>query len=226
MTLAGHQQRHDITLPRWQPAAWENYVQLKEDPSLESAQLFFSHNQLLVENRGGEGIQHARVSDLFRLLVGLWLMQKPDIKAEMMSNCIIQKPRVRAASPDLVVYVGEKIPQYQSGERREIDLDQQRPPDLVGEVSDTTLASDLDEKKKLYAEMGIREYWVIDVLGQRVFAFYQQPGSYYELIEVSVVLSGLRIELLSESLKQMTAGSNVTAATWFAQQLSPGETMT
>ncbi len=225
MTLTG-QQPLSVTFPRWYPADWENYVQLKGDLSLESAQLFFSHNQLLVENTGGEGIQHARCSDLFRLLVGLWLMQNPDIKAEMMSNCIIQKPKVRAASPDLVVYVGEEIPQHQSGERREIDLDHQRPPDLVGEVSDTTLASDLDEKKKLYAEMGIREYWVIDVLGQRVFAFYQQPDSYYALIEVSVVLSGLRIDLLSESLKQMQTGSNLTAAAWFAEQLSSGETKT
>lgn len=226
MTLTGQKRHPNLIIPHWHPADWENYEQLKEDPNLESAQLFFSHNQLLVENMGGEGIQHAKVSDLFRLLVGLWLMQKPDIKAELMSNCIIQKPKVRAASPDLVVYVGDEIPQYQSGERREIDLDQQRPPDLVGEVSDTTLASDLDEKKKLYAEMGIREYWVIDVLGQRVFAFYQQLGAYYELIEVSVVLTGLRIDLLSQSLRQMSEGSNVTAATWFTQQLFPKENTT
>ncbi|MBP0031090.1 MAG: Uma2 family endonuclease [Roseofilum sp. Guam] len=37
--------------------------------------------------------------------------------------------------------------------------------DLVGEISDTTLSSDLDQKKHLYASFCIPEYWVIDVKG-------------------------------------------------------------
>jgi Uma2 family endonuclease len=47
------------------------------------------------------------------------------------------------------------------GESRFIDLDRWRVPDLVAEVSDTTLASDLDEKKQLYVALGIPEYWVV-----------------------------------------------------------------
>jgi Uma2 family endonuclease len=36
---------------------------------------------------------------------------------------------------------------------------------LVGEVSDSTLAYDRSEKAKLYAEAGIPEYWVLNVVG-------------------------------------------------------------
>ena len=36
---------------------------------------------------------------------------------------------------------------------------------LIVEVSDTTLATDLGRKAKLYAQAGIPEYWVVDVEG-------------------------------------------------------------
>ncbi len=173
---------------RWRQATWEDYEQLRDDPTVESVQLFFLQNQLWVENMGGEGIQHAKVADLLRLVVGLWLLRNPDLKAEMMSNCLLEKAQVCAAIPDLAVYVGQEIPSYQPGEARKIELNRHRPPDLVGESADTTLTSDLDQKKKLYAEIGVQEYWVIDGVGQRVFAFCKQPETYYELIEESVVL--------------------------------------
>ncbi|MCX5933296.1 MAG: Uma2 family endonuclease [Pseudanabaena sp. LacPavin_0818_WC45_MAG_42_6] len=60
------------------------------------------------------------------------------------------------------MYVGDDAPAWQSGQSRFIDLEQWRSPDLVGEISDTTLAIDLDEKKRLYADLGISEYWVYD----------------------------------------------------------------
>ncbi|ASC71213.1 hypothetical protein XM38_021650 [Halomicronema hongdechloris C2206] len=70
-----------------------------------------------------------------------------------------------------MLYVGENTPRWQDGDPRRIDLQTWRVPDLVGEISDTTLASDLDEQKHLYEALGIPEYWVIDVKGERVFAF-------------------------------------------------------
>jgi Uma2 family endonuclease len=47
-----------------------------------------------------------------------------------------------------------------------------RGPDvlLVIEVADTTLREDLGWKAELYAQFGVREYWVVDVNGRQVFA--------------------------------------------------------
>lgn len=39
------------------------------------------------------------------------------------------------------------------------------------EVADSTLAYDLNTKRKLYAEAGIAEYWVIDVAGREMTMF-------------------------------------------------------
>ena len=47
------------------------------------------------------------------------------------------------------------------------------------EVADTTLAKDLDDKKKVYARAGIVEYWVIDVQGRKVKVFRQPEGNSY-----------------------------------------------
>ncbi|HSF74931.1 MAG TPA: Uma2 family endonuclease, partial [Microcoleus sp.] len=85
-------------------------------------------------------------------------------------------------------------------------------------TSDTTLASDLDEKKRLYAALGIPEYWVVDIKGERVLAFRLQENGKYQECEISGALEGLPIALLSDTLKLLGEG-NGTAAMWFAQQI-------
>ncbi len=47
---------------------------------------------------------------------------------------------------------------------------------LVGEVSDTTLAYDLQSKANLYAAAGISDYWVLDVVGRRLYV-HRRPAS-------------------------------------------------
>ena len=93
-------------------------------------------------------------------------------------------------------------------------------PDLVGEISDTSLASDLDEKKRLYAALQIPEYWVVDVKGDRVFAFQWQESGFYQPIDRSGVLTDLPITLLAETIDRLKQdASNVKAALWFAEQV-------
>ncbi len=128
------------------------------------------------------------------------------------------KSRTNAASPDIVLYIGEGIPQWHQGEPRRIDLNQWRVPDLVGEVSDTTLATDLDENKQLYAELEIPEYWVIDVQGKRVFAFRLQEDRYQQCT-YSLALDKLPISLIEQTLERLSEGTNISAASWFAQQI-------
>ncbi len=54
--------------------------------------------------------------------------------------------------------------------------------DLVVEVADTSLDFDTDEKRRLYARAGIREYWVVDVNGRRLLVFRDpQAGDYATL---------------------------------------------
>lgn len=47
---------------------------------------------------------------------------------------------------------------------------------LVAEVSDSTLRLDMNTKAALYARVGVREYWVMDVQARRIVV-HRQPGA-------------------------------------------------
>ncbi|MBW4481718.1 MAG: Uma2 family endonuclease [Tildeniella torsiva UHER 1998/13D] len=209
-----------IPQDQWHRATWADYVALRDDPSPERIKLAFNEGWLWV-TIGAEGISHAAVSDLFIMILGSWAIQHPAQAFSSLGRCLLERAKVRASAPDLILYAGPNYPRWQTGEPRRIDLNQARVPDLVGEISDTTLASDLDEKKHLYAALGIPEYWVVDVRGQRVFAFLLQENGEYLLCETSQALAGLPIALLDETLQRLAQGTNTSAAAWLSQQIAP-----
>lgn len=61
--------------------------------------------------------------------------------------------------PDLAIY------RYSTIDGK-IKLDMERPPLLI-EVSDTSAAYDLGEKVRLYASLGVQEYWVFDLQSRK-----------------------------------------------------------
>ena len=206
-------------VPHWEPATWDDYLRYRDDPNSEIVRLFFSDERIFVD-MGKEGINHASVARLFAMLFFIWFNRFSDQIVSDLGGCLIEKPNQVAASPDLVLYIGEGVPEWESGKTRYIDLNKWRVPDLVGEISDTTLASDLDEKKKIYADLGIPEYWVIDVLGKRVIAFRLQSNGIYQQIFQSVALPNLPVALLEETLERLNVGTNISAASWFNQQIA------
>jgi Uma2 family endonuclease len=203
---------------QWHPATWQEYLALRDAPIQERLRLFFNQGWMWA-TMGAEGIVHANISDLFISLPFFWAVQHLDQVFNTYGRCLLEKPETQACAPDLVVYVGEGYPRWQPGELRRINLDQWRVPDLVGEISDTSLAFDLDEQKHLYAALGIPEYWVIDVQGQRVFAFRLKDGT-YETCDRSSALSGLPITMLEQTLIRACRETNTSAAAWFTQQIA------
>jgi Uma2 family endonuclease len=206
------------TQPVWKTATWDEYVVYRNDRTTDRFRLYFYQDKLLVE-MGQEGINHANVSDLFTILIAFWFSQHPEQIFNSFGRCLLEKPEKQAGAPDIVLYLGENYPRWQLGDRRYINLDECRVPDLVGEISDTTLASDLDEKKHLYADLGIPEYWVVDVKGRQVIAFILQENGVYKETDTSLALAGLPITLLQETLEHLAEGTNGSAANWFLQQI-------
>jgi Uma2 family endonuclease len=143
----------------------------------------------------------------------------PELVLQSYGCCLIEKPNTQACAPDLVLYRGAAIPQWQEGESRWLDLSRHRLPDWVGEIADATLSLDLDEQKRLYASLKIPEYWVVDVKGRQLFAFGLTEIGIYEAIQVSQVLTGLPITLVEQALERLTTETNTAAAAWLMQQL-------
>lgn len=198
--------------------AWSDYVALRDDEQQDWRKIVFDEGDLWVD-MGKEGPNHAAFSDLITALFFIWSFLYPELVLQSYGRCLMEKPNSRACAPDLVLYRGDDIPRWQVGEPRRIDLTKHRLPDLVGEISDTTLSLDLDEQKRLYAKLGIAEYWVIDVKGLRVFAFGLTDAGDYKAIEVSQVLSGLPLQLVEQTLERLPTETNMAAANWFREQL-------
>jgi Uma2 family endonuclease len=218
MVLALDKSSPSVNLQQRYDATWADYVQVRDSADLDWQKIAFCKGWLWVD-MGTEGPGHARFSDLMTMIFGFWAFLHPEQPIESFGRCLIESPETHACAPDLVLYKGENIPQWQAGTPRRIDLAQHRLPDLVGEIGDTTLSLDLDEQKQLYASLGIAEYWVIDVKGMRLFAFGLNSNGIYERIEVSQVLHGLSIALLEQSLERLATETNTAAANWLMQQL-------
>jgi Uma2 family endonuclease len=209
-----------LMLGQWQSATWQEYVWYRDTLESDRFRLFFYESSLLIADMGWEGIDHATICDLFTLVFGFWFSAHPEQTASSLGRCLLERSNQAAGAPDLVLYMGENYPRWQPGEPRKIDLNQWRVPDLVGEISDTTLAIDLDEKKHLYEALGIPEYWVVDVRGQRVFAFLLQADGKYQPCEQSQVLVGLPISVLEQTLIRLQTESNIQAVQWFSQHIN------
>lgn len=197
-------------------ATWHDY-ELQRDRD-DCSKIAFNKGWLWVY-MGYEGPNHARFSDLLTAIIFIWAFHCPDPVLESFGRCLLEKPNTQACAPDLVLYKGENIPRWNSGAPRRIDLSRDRVPDLVGEISDTTLSLDLDEQKRLYASLGIAEYWVADVKGLRLFAFALTAAGTYEAIAESKVLVGLPISLVEQTLEKLAETTNTVAANWFMQQI-------
>jgi hypothetical protein len=208
-------QQHDAT--------WQDYLRVRDSSEINWQKIAFHKGWLWVD-MGNIGPNHARFADLITMVFGFWAFLYPDPVIESFGGCLIENSDTHACAPDLVLYKGENIPKWQSGEPRRIDLNRHRLPDLVGEIADTTLSLDLDEQKQLYASLGISEYWVIDVKGMQLFAFGLTDMGAYQTIQISQVLTGLPIALVEQTLERLTVETNTAAANWLMQQLKTGLT--
>jgi len=217
MTISLDRSNLAPSLSQRRDATWRDYVTVRESTEIEWRKIAFHKGWLLVD-MGTEGPNHASFSDLLTIFFGFWAFLHPKVPLQSYGRCLIENPDTQACAPDLVLYKGENIPRWQSGQPRRIIIPDQRVPDLVGEISNTTLTIDLDEQKQLYASLGIPEYWVIDVKGLRLFAFGLTPMGVYEPIAVSQVLAGLSIDLIEQALERLESETN-TAAAWLMQQV-------
>ncbi len=211
--------KYQDPLNQWKSATWEEYLIIADTPDQEKIKLYYYQNQILTE-MGKEGINHASISDLFTMLLFIWFTQNQNQVFSTYNRCLLEKPKIAAAAPDLVLYLGENYPKWTPGERHYLNIDKWGVPNLVGEISDTTLPRDLDEKKHLYASLKIPEYWVIDVFANRVFCFQLQENNQYEQCDLSLALTGLPISLLEQALTRLESESNSSVAKWFSQQIT------
>ena len=203
-----------ILTDSWISMDWDTFVSQSKDPALAKAKGYYYQGYGRFEmlpvgfNHGADHILTSNAINLFCILRAIPL--------QMTDNCSYQKTGQDGCQPDLSVYVGPRarLVPITSGI---VNLDRYPAPDLVVEIANTSLLDDLGSKRSLYEELGVCEYWVVDVKKAKVTAFEMlDQGS--QRTRVSQVLPGFEIAVLEEALQQSREADQSQVGAWLLQQ--------
>jgi Uma2 family endonuclease len=198
----------------WVVATWDEYIQAVENPVYEKAKCYYHNGKMRIE-MPPLGHDHACDNTIIIFAVSLFCSIK-DILVKGLTNCTYRKTGFNDAQPDVSYYIGENADVIPYGTSI-IDLDIYPPPTLAIEVANTSLADDKGEKRLLYEDLGVREYWIVDVQNVQVIAFaIENQGS--RRITESQVLPGLAISLLNDALRRTRQMNQGQVGAWLLTQ--------
>ena len=198
----------------WVTANWEDYIQTIEDPTYAKAKGYYYNGQMRIESMG-VGPDHASDNTIIVFAVNLFCTLK-GLPLKGLTNCSYRKPDVRESQPDISYYIGARAKLAPQGSSI-VNLNTVAPPDLAIEIADTSLSDDLGQKRLLYEDLEISEYWVVDVENTRILAF-QIASSGSRRITESQVLPGLGIAVLIEALEMSRTMDQTEVGTWLLAQ--------
>lgn len=198
----------------WITAAWDEYIKNTKYPAYAKAKGYYYSGKYRIEMTP-IGNEHSQDHSIINHAVYLYATLK-GIPLTGKDNCSFRHLGLREFQPDISCYVGDNASAIPWGVGI-VDLEQYPAPDLVIEVSNTSLSDDLGEKRLLYEDLSIAEYWVVDVKNVQVIAFaIEDAGS--KKINQSQVLKGLKIELLTQALKKSRTSNHTEVSRWLMKE--------
>jgi Uma2 family endonuclease len=198
----------------WVSATWDEYLKNIENSIYEKAKGYYYNGQYRIEMTP-IGNDHSQDHSIINYAIYLYAILK-NIQLNGKDNCSYRKPGVIEVQPDLSFYVGENANAIPWGIGI-VNLEEYPSPNLVIEVSNTSLSDDLGQKRLLYEDLQVQEYWVVDVQNVRVIAFkIENEGSMR--ITVSQVLPELKISILTEALQRTRSSNHTEVGAWLLQQ--------
>lgn len=204
---------------QWISATWEEFVQILENPLYADSRCYYDKNQfrqMRIETMP-VGSEHADDNTLIIFAISLYCTLSV-IPARGLTNCSFTKTGVQGCQPDIAYYIGESAslaPRSSSV----VNLDEFAVPNLVIEISSSTLGDDLGKKRLLYERLGTSEYWVVDVQEVKIIAFEMIDGGSRQITE-SKLLGGLAIADLEAALKLSREKSQSEVGAWLLQKYS------
>lgn len=204
----------DILQEVWTPAPWDKFIEISASPDYEKAKFYYYEGSYYLEM--GVGAVHGLDNSVIIILLYIFCATR-NISINTFTNTSYRKQGIRECQPDISYYLGDKLPFPLSSSV--IDLDRLPPPDLVIEIADTSISSDLGIKRLLYEEMGVSEYWVVDVQSFKITAFRILNNNGSDRLNESQVITGLQLNLLEEALERSRESDNSQVGAWFMSQV-------
>jgi len=196
----------------WVQASWDEYIQAIENPATKNRG-YYHAGKMRIESMP-IGAAHSRIHALVLFAISLFATVR-NIALTEHDNCSYRKTGIEEFQPDLSYYIGNNAEAIPWG-TRVVDLNSYPIPNLVIEIADTTLADDQGAKRLQYETLGIPEYWIVNVQTCEILAFtIANQGS--RRIQESIVLPGLAIDLLQQTLKRSQEEGQTSARAWLLQ---------
>lgn len=204
-----------IPLNTWLPATWEEFVTIADDPASTKLKGYYYIGNMRFEPMS-TGSDHSKDHTIIILSVGLYATLR-GIPINGHDGCSYRKVGFDEFQPDASYYIGDNADTIPWG-TRVIDLEQYPLPNLVIEVSDTSLADDLGAKRFQYEGLGISEYWIVNVQAMQILAFAIASDGAIRHIRESQVLSGLKLKILEQALQRSRQENQSATTTWLMEQ--------
>jgi Uma2 family endonuclease len=198
----------------WAIATWDEFLKNLENPAHVKAKGYYHNGKYRIEMTP-IGNEHSQDHSIINHAVYLYATLR-NIPLTGKDNCSYRQVGLKEFQPDLSYYVGNNANAIPWGVGV-VDLNEYPVPDLVIEVASTSLADDLGEKRLLYEDLEIAEYWVVDVQNVKVIAFAIEDNGSKRIAE-SLVLTGLKIEILTAALQRSRSTNHTEVGSWLMQQ--------
>jgi Uma2 family endonuclease len=203
----------------WIPASWQEYSQTVTDLVNDQAKSYYYKGHMRLE-MAPVSFDHGQDHVVIIFAVTLFAALK-GILATGLDTTTFRKTGVQDCQPDVAYYLRERAPAIPAGTGI-VNLDRYPAPDLVIEIAKTSLLDDLGTKRSLYEELGIAEYWVVDVQNAQIIAYaIADQGS--KRIQESQVFPGLVIAILEEALRRSRQISQSEVCAWLLSQFQQNE---
>ncbi|MGD1704969.1 Uma2 family endonuclease [Dapis sp. BLCC M229] len=203
-----------IPTDTWVLATWNEYFHIIENPIYAKAKSYYYQGKFRIE-MSPVSHDHASDNSLIAIAIGIFCSLK-NIRSKSLTNCSYRKIGIQEVQPDISYYIGDNTNIIPWG-TSVVDLDIYPSPDLVIEIANTSLADDKGEKRLIYEDLKVKEYWIVDVKNVDIIAFTMVNSGSKRITE-SQVLPELVIDVLKDALQQSRSiNQNQVIASLFSQ---------
>ena len=202
-------------LDTWLTAPWQEFVNIADASDSTKLKGYYYDGKMRFEPIS-TGSDHSNDHALILFALSFFAASQR-IPMTAKDGCSYRKKGHTEFQPDASYYIGNKADVIPWGTRI-IDLEQYPLPDLVIEISDTSIADDLGAKRLQYEDLGISEYWIVNVQTMQIFAFANGSDGSIRRIRASLVLSGLNLEILEQALQRSRQENQSATTAWLIEQ--------
>jgi Uma2 family endonuclease len=199
----------------WQSASWEEFVRLADDPQSDKLKGYYYDGKMRFEAMS-TGADHSKDHALIIFALSFFAATQ-GVNANSHDGCSYRKTGMDEFQPDISYYVGEATNAIPWG-TRVVNLDQYPIPNLVIEISDTSLSDDVGTKRLQYEDLRIPEYWIVNVQAMQILAFAIAPDGTTQRIQASRVLPGLQLTVLEQALMRSREENQSVTNAWLMRQ--------